>query len=115
MTGSGETDAGTGGAEPRRRVAASRMGLALLLGALFAGAGTALGQTGGATGQGTSPLPPAPPERIEPAPATPGGVLRPPQGVDPGIRATVPNPQPNTTPVLPPPGTPGGDRTVQPR
>jgi hypothetical protein len=44
------------------------------------------------------------------------GVIRPPGEVDPGIhRGTVPDPTPGTTPVIPPPGTPGGDPTVQPR
>jgi hypothetical protein len=43
------------------------------------------------------------------------GVIRPPMGVDPGIQGTVPDPTPRTTPVIPPPGTPGGDRTVIPR
>ncbi len=43
------------------------------------------------------------------------GVIEPPMTVDPGINATVPDPTPRTTPVIPPPGTPGGDRTVIPR
>ena len=51
-----------------------------------------------------------------PGPVAPGGgVIRPPAGVDPGIRAPAPNPNPGTTPVIPPPGTPGGDPRVQPR
>jgi hypothetical protein len=79
------------------------------------------------------PLPPAPPEQVEPTPrpprsggpasndaideqtGIPRGVIRPPPGVDPGIQAPVPVPMPNTTPVIPPPGTPGGDPRVQPR
>jgi hypothetical protein len=43
------------------------------------------------------------------------GVIEPPMTVDPGIHTTVPDPTPNTTPVIPPPGTPRGDRTVIPR
>jgi hypothetical protein len=43
------------------------------------------------------------------------GVVRPPMGIDPGIQGTVPEPTPNTTPVIPPPGASGGDRTIQPR
>jgi hypothetical protein len=35
--------------------------------------------------------------------------------VDPGIHAPAPNPDPGTTRVIPPPGTPGGDPRVQPR
>jgi hypothetical protein len=43
------------------------------------------------------------------------GVVRPPD-VDPGIRApAMPEPTPNTTPVIPPPGTPGGDQRIEPR
>lgn len=60
----------------------------------------------GPTGNDTveSPVPPRPQ----------GGVLRPPGNVDPGIQ--VPTPRPGaTTPVIPPPGAPGGDRNVQPR
>src|SRR5918998_6281788 len=96
--------------------------------------GTAHAQPGPAQpGQGRSPLPSAPPERVEPAPRPPRGggptgddvvpegsgvargVVRPPSGVDPGIHAPVPDPAPNTTPAIPPPGTPGGDPRVQPR
>ncbi|MFT8244027.1 hypothetical protein [Roseomonas sp. BN140053] len=94
---------------------------ALLLGGSLASG--AFGQT--AAPAQPSPLPPAPPERIAPAtpdavPGTtgtgtvPGGVLRPPAAVDPGIHAPTPA-QPSTTPVIPPPGTPGGDPGVQPR
>jgi hypothetical protein len=42
-------------------------------------------------------------------------VIRPPMSVDPGIQRSVPDPTPGTTPVIPPPGTPGGDSTVVPR
>lgn len=42
-------------------------------------------------------------------------VIRPPMSVDPGIQGSVPDPTPGTTPVIPPPGTPGGDPTVIPR
>lgn len=42
------------------------------------------------------------------------GVIAPPQGIDPGIRAPAPDPNPGTTPVIPPPGTPGGDMTKNP-
>ena len=41
------------------------------------------------------------------------GVLCPPAGVDPEIRA--PTPQTGNTPVLPPPGSPGGDPSVRPK
>ncbi|QDL96295.1 hypothetical protein FLL57_02795 [Rhodopseudomonas palustris] len=42
-----------------------------------------------------------------------GGVLCPPAGIDPEIRA--PTPDVGKTPVIPPPGTPGGDPTIRPK
>ena len=41
------------------------------------------------------------------------GVLCPPSGVDTEMH--VPTPNAGTTPVLPPPGSPGGDQTVRPK
>lgn len=41
------------------------------------------------------------------------GVLCPPSGVDPEMRA--PTPDTGTTPVIPPPGSPGGNPNVQPK
>ncbi|HEX3116513.1 MAG TPA: hypothetical protein VHQ48_13610 [Bradyrhizobium sp.] len=41
------------------------------------------------------------------------GVLCPPAGVDPEIRA--PTPDTGNTPVIPPPGSPGGDPNVRPK
>jgi hypothetical protein len=41
------------------------------------------------------------------------GVMCPPSGVDPEIRA--PTPDAGTTPVIPPPGSPGGDPRVRPK
>ena len=41
------------------------------------------------------------------------GVLCPPAGIDPEIRA--PTPETGNTPVIPPPGSPGGDPTVRPK
>lgn len=32
------------------------------------------------------------------------GVIKPPKGIDPGIKAQAPVPYPNSTPVIPPPG-----------
>jgi hypothetical protein len=43
------------------------------------------------------------------------GVIKPPSGVDPGITSPAPVPNPGTTPVIPPPGSPGGNPTVQPK
>jgi hypothetical protein len=41
------------------------------------------------------------------------GVLCPPAGVDPEIRA--PTPDAGKTPVIPPPGSPGGDPSLRPK
>jgi len=41
------------------------------------------------------------------------GVLCPPSGVDPEMRA--PAPDGGNTPVIPPPGSPGGDQSVRPK
>jgi hypothetical protein len=41
------------------------------------------------------------------------GVLCPPAGIDPEIRA--PTPDTGKTPVIPPPGSPGGDPTIRPK
>jgi hypothetical protein len=41
------------------------------------------------------------------------GVLCPPTGVDPEIRA--PTPEMGNMPVIPPPGSPGGDPTIRPK
>ncbi len=44
------------------------------------------------------------------------GVLTPPNSeMDTGIHAPAPVPEPNTTPVISPPGSPGGDPTVKPK
>ncbi|MCC7251436.1 hypothetical protein [Hyphomicrobium sp.] len=85
------------------------------------------------------PLPPAPPEVMEPPgenpappsdPSTGGaepkepltkelkegeGVIEPPRGVDPGIEKKVPEDFEGRTPVIPPPGEPGGQQDVQPK
>lgn len=94
---------------------ASSIGAAAL--AMIVAGATAAAQT-------PSPPPSTPPsgERRAPMPETPAqpqvppgpsdrGVIRPPN-VDPDIQApTVPEPRPNTTPVIPPPANP----PVQPR
>jgi hypothetical protein len=60
---------------------------------------------GGTTGQRAEPLG----DKL----ARSDGVLCPPPGVDPEIRA--PTPDAGNTPVIPPPGSPGGDPTVRPK
>jgi hypothetical protein len=43
------------------------------------------------------------------------GVLCPPADVDPAMRAPLPNSESNPMPVIPPPGSPGGDPNVRPK
>lgn len=43
------------------------------------------------------------------------GVINPPPVGDEEIHAPAPEPLPGTTPVIPPPGTPGGDPSVEPK
>ncbi len=43
------------------------------------------------------------------------GVIRPPGGVAPDMTVPAPVPNPGTTPVIRPPGSPGGNPTVDPR
>jgi hypothetical protein len=44
-----------------------------------------------------------------------GGVIQPPADIAPDMGARAPDPNPGTTRVIPPPGAPGGDPTLQPR
>jgi hypothetical protein len=60
---------------------------------------------GTTTGQSNEPLG----DRL----AKSDGVLCPPAGVDPEMRAPTPNG--GNTPVIPPPGSPGGDPTIRPK
>ena len=66
------------------------------------GAAVPEGQT---TGQAREPLG----DRL----ARSDGVLCPPAGVDPEMRA--PTPDAGKTPVIPPPGSPGGDQSIRPK
>ncbi|WEF52443.1 hypothetical protein AFIC_000931 [[Pseudomonas] carboxydohydrogena] len=43
------------------------------------------------------------------------GVLCPPPGIDPEMHAPTPNPPGGSMPVIPPPGSPGGDPNVRPK
>jgi hypothetical protein len=43
------------------------------------------------------------------------GVIRPPQGIDPEMQVRPADPGGQRTPVIPPPGTPGGDPSIQPK
>jgi hypothetical protein len=62
------------------------------------------------------------PQARPPAPSTlseqlsrSGGVIQPPPQVDRKIEAPTPDPGAQSMPVIPPPGTPGGDPTVKPK
>jgi hypothetical protein len=85
-----------------------------VLGVVLAGLLAGGGVLGGCAAVPARPAP-APRRRPSGAPSGGVGVIRPPAGVDPGIHAPALNPDPGTTPVIPPPGTPGGDPRVQPR
>jgi hypothetical protein len=43
------------------------------------------------------------------------GVITPPLDVDPAVSKPAPVPEPNSTPVIPPPGTPGGPPGPEPK
>jgi hypothetical protein len=60
---------------------------------------------GTTTGQGSEPLG----DKL----ARSDGVLCPPDGVDPQMHA--PTPDGGNTPVIPPPGSPGGDPSIRPK
>ncbi|UFN49689.1 hypothetical protein LPC08_03320 [Roseomonas sp. OT10] len=104
----------------RAAVASPLAGEVILLwaGAMLLGlalAWPALGQTA-VQPPVASPTPgPTMPNPPRDADGRPGGLVRPPAGVDPGIHAPAPDPAPHTTPVIPPPGTPGGNPSLQPR
>jgi hypothetical protein len=91
-------------------------------------AGTALAQDAGRPG--AAPDAPKSPPTLLPLPPDQGegsgssmserlsksqGVIRPPQEVDPAIKQEPPPTGPNSMPVIPPPGTPGGDPSVKPK
>src|ERR1700682_6009506 len=85
---------------------------------LMAAAGAAVAQAPPAPA--TPPAQTAPPSpargavaQAPPAPATPPAHTAPPAGVDPEMHA--PAPDVGNTPVIPPPGSPGGDPTIRPK
>lgn len=112
-----------------------RLAYVLLLGALVSTGPSAVWAQAGSA-QAETPQPLVPPDRTVCPPDTTGqnpprlgdnsrdqnlsdrladskGVICPPAGVDPGLSA--PPPGGGRTPVIPPPGTPGGDQSVQPK
>lgn len=105
----------------------------LALGATVMWAGMAVAQTtpGANATQAPNMPPPASivPEKVDPpldpAPGTTGtlsdklnktdGVIQPPSGVDPEMNKQVPGGASGRMPVIPPPGSPGGSSSVDPK
>ncbi|MEA2986688.1 MAG: hypothetical protein QOD94_2942 [Alphaproteobacteria bacterium] len=72
------------------------------------------GSPGTATTGGGEPHNPAtPPDNLSQRLAQSDGVICPPPAVDPEIR--LPTPDAGRTPVIPPPGSPGGDPSIRPK
>jgi hypothetical protein len=44
-----------------------------------------------------------------------GGVIHPPADIDPGVTQPAPDIGPHSMPVIPPPGTPGGNPDIKPK
>ena len=65
------------------------------------------------SGSDTAPstTPPATSEQLSRS----GGVIKPPENVDPKMQAPTPNPGPQSMPIVPPPGAPGGNPDVKPK
>ena len=109
----------------------------LVLSLAMAGSVTvAMAQDPGVLNQQAPNMPPLqqmPPEKVEPQgslnpqePSSTGstlsdkleqsdGVIRPPETGTPDITVPAPVPNPGTTPVIPPPGSPGGNQQVDPK
>lgn len=98
-------------------LAVAILALSGLVAAAPAGAQTA-GGTGGQDPTKANPTGPTlaqPPAQAAPDNGTDRGIIRPPTTVDPGIHQAAPVPQAGTMPVIPPPGTPGGNPNVVPK
>jgi len=115
----------------RRHAPAVTLALAVTLATLALGAGHAAAQT-----QGTQPNIPKSDIEGQPDPLqdsrstgavgqskqnlsdkleSTGGVIRPQGDVAPDMTVSPPVPEPGTTPVIPPPGSPGGDPNIVPK
>ena len=66
------------------------------------------------TGQPTTPAVPPASGTLSSDLNRSGGVITPPAGIDPEIKQTPP-PTGATMPIIPPPGTPGGNPAVKPK
>src|ERR1043166_9076069 len=65
-----------------------------------------------AAAQGKSPEPGGnPSEKLNKS----DGVIKPSDNIDPKMQVTPPDPGPTSTPVIPPPGSPGGNPNVVPK
>jgi hypothetical protein len=65
-----------------------------------------------AAAQATQPAPKDnPSEKLDKS----GGVIKPSGNIDPKMQVAPPDPGPTSTPVIPPPGTPGGNPNVVPK
>jgi len=62
-------------------------------------------------GDGVAQPPDNPSERLDQS----RGVIAPRRDVDPKMQITPPDPGPTSTPVIPPPGSPGGNPNVIPK
>lgn len=118
------------------RTVAALLGLGLMLGTYPAAALTSQPSSPQPAPPGVTPAPMAPPsvsstppEKIAPADkdvtqdhqtlsnklARQQGTLAPPHDVDPGMQVQPPAQAQATMPVIPPPGSPGGNQKVQPK
>jgi len=61
------------------------------------------------------PVPEAPPGSLSDKLERNRGVLKPPAGIDPGIKKPAPEPDPGNMPVIPPPGSPGNPSPAIPK
>jgi len=98
-------------------------------GAAFAAPGVAFAQAGGAvqsppSSAGGDKAAPTQPDEDLSASSTgslshqlnqSGGVIHPPADVDPGLTHPAPDLGPHSMPVIPPPGTPGGNPDIKPK
>jgi hypothetical protein len=68
-----------------------------------------------ATSQAEDAKAPTPPGSLSDKLDRTDGVIKPPADVDPKISKPAPELRPNSMPVIPPPGSPGGRQDVQPK
>jgi hypothetical protein len=69
----------------------------------------------GSTPSAAQGAPPAPKDNPSDKLDKSGGVIKPDRNLDPKMQVTPPDPGPTSTPVIPPPGTPGGNPNVVPK